>query len=44
MSICSPKTEEGLSVHLWKPLQAKEPIDDLCREPCIGPQVQFIKH
>ena len=22
----------------------QEQIDDLCREPCIGPQIQTIKH
>ena len=31
-----PKTKEDLSIHLWKPLHTKEPIDDLYREPCIS--------
>ena len=38
------RTKEDLSMHLWKPLHTKVPIDDLCREFCIGPQIQIIEH
>lgn len=44
MSICSHKTIEGLFYAFIETTLEQEQIDDLCREPCIGPQIQTIKH